>query len=56
MTAETASHALGYASPWQFNREFKRPFRPAPAAEKKRMRESFAIPHAFANSDYVASH
>jgi AraC-like DNA-binding protein len=56
MTAEAASHAVGYVSPSQFNREFKRLFGLAPAAEKKRMRESFAIPPAFANSDYVSSH
>jgi AraC-like DNA-binding protein len=56
MTAETASHAVGYVSPSQFNREFKRLFGLAPAAEKKRMRESFALPPAFANSDYVSSH
>jgi AraC-like DNA-binding protein len=56
MTAEAASHAVGYVSPSQFNREFKRLFGLAPAAEKKRMRESFAIPPAFAKSDYVSSH
>jgi AraC-like DNA-binding protein len=56
MTAEAASHAVGYESPSQFNREFKRLFGLAPAAEKKRMRESFAIPPAFAKSDYVSSH
>ncbi len=39
MTAEAASHAVGYVSPSQFNREFKRLFGLAPAAEKKRMRE-----------------
>lgn len=56
MTAEAASHAVGYASPSQFNREFKRLFGLAPAAETKRMRENFAMPPAHAKSDYVSSH
>ena len=56
MTAETASHAVGYASPSQFNREFKRLFGLTPAAETKRMRDSFALPPAHAASDYVSSH
>jgi len=56
MTAEAASHAVGYASPSQFNREFKRFFGLTPAAETKRMRESFAMPPAHAESDYVSSH
>jgi AraC-like DNA-binding protein len=56
ITAEAASHAVGYASPSQFNREFKRLFGLTPAAETKRMRESFAIPPAHPKSDYVSSH
>ncbi|MGC1550014.1 MAG: AraC family transcriptional regulator [Rhodanobacter sp.] len=56
MTAEAASHAVGYASASQFNREFKRLFGLTPAAETKRMRESFALPPAHAASDYVSSH
>lgn len=56
MTAEAASHAVGYASPSQFNREFKRLFGLTPAAETKRMLESFAVPPAQATSDYVSSH
>ncbi|WP_188422382.1 AraC family transcriptional regulator [Oxalicibacterium solurbis] len=56
MTAEAACHAVGYASASQFNREFKRLFGLTPAAEAKRMRESFALPPAFAGSDYVSSH
>lgn len=56
MTAEAACHAVGYASASQFNREFKRLFGLTPAAETKRMRENFAVPPAFAKSDYVASH
>ncbi|PPK44462.1 AraC family transcriptional regulator [Trinickia symbiotica] len=56
MTAEAACHAVGYASASQFNREFKRLFGLPPAAETKRMKESFAIPPAHANPDYVSSH
>lgn len=56
ITAEAASYAVGYASPSQFNREFKRLFGLTPAAETKRMLESFAIPMPHAGSDYVSSH
>ncbi|WP_116138541.1 AraC family transcriptional regulator [Trinickia diaoshuihuensis] len=56
LTAEAASHAVGYTSPSQFSREFKRLFGLTPAAETKRMRASFAIPEAFADSAFVSSH
>ena len=56
MTAEAASHAVGYTSPSQFNREFKRLFGLTPAAEAKRMKKSFAMPPAHAASDYISSH
>ncbi|MCE4059642.1 AraC family transcriptional regulator [Pandoraea sputorum] len=56
LTAEAASHAVGYTSPSQFSREFKRLFGLTPAAETRRMRESFAIPEAFADGIYVSSH
>jgi AraC-like DNA-binding protein len=56
LTAEAASTAVGYASPSQFSREFKRLFGLTPAAETKRMRESFAIPEAFTDSIFVSSH
>ncbi|WP_408638634.1 AraC family transcriptional regulator [Paraburkholderia ginsengisoli] len=56
LTAEAAGHAVGYTSPSQFSREFKRLFGLTPAAEAKRMRESFAIPAAFADTAYVSSH
>lgn len=56
MTAEAVSHAVGYASPSQFSREFKRLFGLTPAAETKRMLESFAVPPAHAASNYVSSH
>lgn len=56
MTAEAACHAVGYASSSQFNREFKRLFGLTPAAETKRLRESFALPPAFPESKFVSSH
>lgn len=56
LTAEAASYAVGYTSPSQFSREFKRLFGSTPVAETKRMRESFAIPAAFAGATYVSSH
>ncbi|OAJ53213.1 AraC family transcriptional regulator [Paraburkholderia ginsengiterrae] len=56
LTAEAAGHAVGYTSPSQFSREFKRLFGLTPAAESKRMRESFAVPAAFADATYVSSH
>ncbi|MFG6086102.1 AraC family transcriptional regulator N-terminal domain-containing protein [Stenotrophomonas indicatrix] len=56
MTAEAASLAVGYASPSQFNREFKRLFGLPPASEVARMRRSFALPPAPADALYVSSH
>lgn len=56
LTAESASHAVGYTSASQFSREFKRLFGLTPAAEARRMRESFALPPAFADATYVSSH
>lgn len=56
MTAEAAALAVGYASPSQFNREFKRLFGLPPAAEAARMRRSFALPPAPADALYVSSH
>ena len=56
MTAEAASLAVGYTSPSQFSREFKRLFGLTPAAETKRMRASFAIPAPVADATYVSSH
>ncbi|HEL3779737.1 TPA: AraC family transcriptional regulator [Stenotrophomonas maltophilia] len=56
MTAEAASLAVGYASPSQFNREFKRLFALPPAAEVARMRRSFSVPPGPAEAVYVSSH
>ncbi|WP_176080941.1 AraC family transcriptional regulator [Paraburkholderia tropica] len=56
LTAEAACHAVGYTSASQFSREFKRLFGLSPAAETKRMRESFSIPEAFDDAVFVSSH
>lgn len=56
ITAAIASHTVGYESPSQFNREFKRLFGRPPAEEARRMRDNFAVPPAHAASDYVSSH
>ncbi|RQT01402.1 AraC family transcriptional regulator [Burkholderia contaminans] len=56
LTAEAAGYAVGYASPSQFSREFKRLFGLTPAKETQRMRESFAIPEAFEDAEFVSSH
>ncbi len=56
LSAEAAGHAVGYTSPSQFSREFRRLFGSTPAAEARRMRESFAIPPAFADTAFVSSH
>jgi len=55
LTAETASLAVGYTSPSQFSREFKRLFGLTPAAEARRMRLGFALP-PFADATFVSSH
>lgn len=56
LTAEAASHAVGYTSPSQFSREFRRLFGATPAAEARRMRDSFNLPATFADGLYVSSH
>ncbi|AZZ95515.1 helix-turn-helix domain-containing protein [Hahella sp. KA22] len=56
MTASAASYAVGYESPSQFNREFKRLFGLPPAEEIKRMKAHFAVPPAQQSADYVSSH
>jgi len=56
MTAEAAALGVGYASPSQFNREFKRLFGLPPAAEVARMRRSFTLPPAPVDAVYVSSH
>jgi len=56
LTAEAACHAVGYTSPSQFSREFRRLFGLAPAAEARRMRANFAVPPAFSGAEFVSSH
>ena len=56
LTAEAACHAVGYTSPSQFSREFRRLFGLTPAAEARRMRATFAIPPAFHDAGFVSSH
>jgi AraC-like DNA-binding protein len=56
LSAEAACRAVGYTSASQFSREFRRLFGLTPAAEAKRMRESFAIPPVFPGAEYVSSH
>ncbi|SEM19448.1 AraC-type DNA-binding protein [Pseudoxanthomonas sp. GM95] len=56
MTAAAACHAVGYESPSQFNREFKRLFGLTPAREVQRMRDHFAVPPKQANATFVSSH
>ncbi|EMC1044387.1 AraC family transcriptional regulator N-terminal domain-containing protein [Serratia marcescens] len=56
ITAAATSYAVGYESPSQFNREFKRLFGLPPAEEIKRMQHHFAIPPAQPASVFVSSH
>jgi len=56
MTAAAASYAVGYGSPNQFSREFKRLFGRSPVEEVRRMKAEFALPPAHANAAFVSSH
>jgi AraC-like DNA-binding protein len=56
LNAEAACHAVGYTSASQFSREFRRLFGLTPAAEAKRMRNSFALPPACADASFISSH
>lgn len=56
MTAAAASYAVGYGSPTQFSREFKRLFGRSPVEEVRRMKAEFALPPAHANTAFVSSH
>jgi AraC-like DNA-binding protein len=55
MTASVASAQVGYESPSQFSREFKRLFGRTPTDEVARLQGTFALP-AQVNSMYVSSH
>lgn len=56
MTAAAASAQVGYESPSQFSREFKRLFGGTPSQEVQRMRRNFALPDADAHALFVSSH
>lgn len=56
MTAAAASAEVGYDSPSQFSREFKRLFGRSPVDEVRRMKAEFAVPPRHAASPYVSSH
>lgn len=56
MTAAAASAAVGYDSPSQFSREFKRLFGRSPVHEVRRMKAEFAVPPPHADSAFVSSH
>ena len=56
ITAAAASVTVGYDSPSQFSREFKRLFGRSPVEEVKRMKAEFAVPPAQARSIYISSH
>ncbi len=56
MTAAAASIEVGYESPSQFSREFKRLFGRSPVEEVTRMKANFAVPPATAPSLYISSH
>jgi len=56
LNVSTASMQVGYESPSQFSREFKRLFGLTPSDEVTRMQQSFALPPLPAASIYVSSH
>lgn len=56
LTAAAASFAVGYESPSQFNREFKRLFGLPPAEESRRMQRHFAVPPEQPDAIFISSH
>jgi AraC-like DNA-binding protein len=56
MTVASACSRVGYESPSQFSREFKRLFGRSPVEEIARMKRTFGVPHASPNAAYVSSH
>jgi AraC-like DNA-binding protein len=56
ITAAAASYEVGYGSPTQFSREFKRLFGRSPGEEVRRMKAGFAVPPVHAASEFVSSH
>ncbi len=55
MTAAAAASAVGYESPSQFSREFKRLFGLPPQAEVERIKHAFALP-PLPDGPFVTSH
>jgi AraC-like DNA-binding protein len=56
MTAAAACDRVGYESPSQFSREFKRLFGLSPVEEVARMKQAFALPYPGPSSGFVSSH
>lgn len=56
MSAATAAFNVGYQSPSQFSREFKRFFGRTPQAEIEWMRATYALPEPATASLYISSH
>jgi AraC-like DNA-binding protein len=56
LTAASASARVGYESPSQFSREFKRFFGRSPVDEARDMRASFALSPAAKIDDFAVSH
>lgn len=56
MTAGAACARVGYESPSQFSREFKRLFGRTPVDEVNRMRRSFSLPPQEEGAQFVSSH
>jgi AraC-like DNA-binding protein len=55
LRAGVAADRVGYESPSQFSREFKRLFGLPPQAEVDRIKSAFALPPS-PQGDYVSSH
>jgi AraC-like DNA-binding protein len=56
ITAAIAGFSVGYESPSQFSREFKRFFGLTPQSEVARIRRTYALPESTSPSMYVSSH
>lgn len=56
ITAAAACTTVGYESPSQFSREFKRFFGRTPQEEVRWMKETYALPAPSAGAVYVSSH
>jgi AraC-like DNA-binding protein len=56
LKAATACLEVGYESPSQFNRDFKRLFNRTPAQEARYLRETFSLPPPESTAIYISSH